>query len=226
MQIAICDDDPKDLHLLREMLKRYDPHITVDSFSTAMDLYRRAQKTEYDAVLLDIEMDAPTGYEIAMQLAREESHPMIVFVTNSAAYAVQGYGLALRYLLKPLTMEAITEAMDAIRQELQGNRLVVMLNGTYHVLKLQDILYAEVVNHHITLHTTGGSFSCRTSLKELTGQLPGRWFCAPHQSYVVNFLHIRTASSQEVCMTDGTRIPISRSRQRDFQQNFHRFLGV
>ena len=64
------------------------------------------------------------------------------------------------------------------------------------------------------------------SLRELMAQMPKRWFCAPHQSYLVNLLHIRTASAQEVCMMDGTRIPITRGRQREFLQSFHRFLGV
>ena len=171
-------------------------------------------------------MEAPNGYEIALQMSREESHPIIIFVTNSAAYAVSGYGLALRYLLKPLTIESLADAMDTVRQELSNSRLLVTLGGTSHVMKVQDILYAEVVNHHVVLHTTMGSATFRTSLRELTAQMPKRWFSAPHQSYVVNLLHVRTASAQEVSMTDGTRIPIARSKQREFLQSFHRFMGV
>ena len=34
---------------------------------------------------------------------------IILFLTNSAAYAVQGYGLALRYLLKPLSIDKLAE---------------------------------------------------------------------------------------------------------------------
>ena len=226
MRIAICDDDAADLHHLSDLLMKYDPSAHVSSFGTAQALYESTKDMEYDAVLLDIEMEAPNGYEIALRLSLEESHPIIMFVTNSAAYAVQGYGLALRYLLKPLTTEALRDAMDALRQELSNNRVIVTLNGTAHVLKVQDILYAEVVNHHITLHTTKGTCSYRTTLRELMTQMPKRWFCAPHQSYVVNLLHIRTASAQEVCMIDGTRIPITRGRQREFLQSFHRFLGV
>lgn len=226
MRVAICDDDAKDLRHLSNLLMQYDPSIHVACFESAQALYESTRETEFDAVLLDIEMESPNGYEIALRLSREESHPIIMFVTNSAAYAVQGYGLALRYLLKPLTTEALRDAMDALRQELSNNRVIVTLNGTSHVLKVQDILYAEVVNHHITLHTTKGTCSYRTTLRELMAQMPKRWFCAPHQSYVVNLLHICTASAQEVCMMDGTRIPITRGRQREFLQSFHHFLGV
>lgn len=226
MKIAICDDDEKDLHHLSDLLAKQDPSIHIFCFSTAKALYDSTRDTNYDAVFLDIEMEAPNGYEIALQLSREESHPIILFVTNSAAYAVRGYGLALRYLLKPLCVEVLKDALDALRQEISNNRVVVTLNGSSHVLKVQDILYAEVIKHHITLYTTTGSYSYRTSLREFMEQLPKRWFCSPHQSYVVNLLHIRTASAQEVCMMDGTRIPITRSRQKEFHQSFHRFLGV
>ena len=154
MRVAICDDETKDLRHLSKLLMQYDPSIHVSCFESAQALYESTRKTEFDAVLLDIEMKSPNGYEIALRLSREESHPIIMFVTNSAAYAVQGCGLALRYLLKPLTTEALRDAMDALRQELSNNRVIVTLNGTSHVLKVQDILYAEVVNHHITLHTT------------------------------------------------------------------------
>lgn len=226
MRIAICDDDATDLRRLSDLLTQYDPAIPVSSFATARELRDSMSHTAYDAIFLDIEMEAPNGYEIALQMSREESHPIIIFVTNSPVYAVSGYGLALRYLLKPLTMDALADTMDAIRQELSNSRLVVTLGGTAHVLKVQDILYAEVVNHHVVLHTTTGSATFRTSLRELTAQMPRRWFSAPHQSYVVNFLHVRTASAREVCLMDGTRIPVTRSRQQEFLRGFHRFLGV
>ncbi len=226
MRIAICDDDERDLLRLKDLLTQYDSGIELGCYTTASALYADLKQTAYTAIFLDIEMETPNGYEIALRLSQEESRPVIIFVTNSAAYAVSGYGLALRYLLKPLTMESLRDAMDALRQELSNNRLVVTLSGTTHVMNVREILYAEVVNHHVVLHTTTGSCAYRTTLREFGAQLPKRWFCAPHQSYVVNLLHVRTASAQEVCMTDGMRIPITRSRQKEFLQRFHQFLGV
>lgn len=226
MKVAICDDNRQDLLLLSDLLRQYDPGTEVFPFSSAQALYDSTETAAYDAVILDIEMEAPNGYEIALRLARQQNHPIILFATHSAAYAVQGYGIAFRYLLKPLQAEILAEAMDAIRQELGSNRLTVVLDGTSHVLSAQDILYAEVINHLVTIHTAHEKLTCRASLKDLMCQLPGRWFCTPHQSYVVNMLHIRTVSNQEVRMMDGSVIPVSRRRQQEFLRNFHRFLGV
>ena len=224
MKLALCDDNAHDLRRMAELAAQYDPNMEIFSFSSAEALYEST--LDFDAVLLDIEMDSPNGYEIALRMAQEENHPVIIFVTNSAAYAVRGYGLALRYLLKPLRIETISEALDAVKQELRSNRLTVTLDGISHVLKVQDIRYAEVQRHQIMLYTADGCLSFRGALKDLVSQLPGRWFAAPHQSYVVNMLHVKTVSTQEVRMLDGKSIPISRRKYRDFLQNFHRFLGV
>lgn len=226
MRVAVCDDNAADLQCICEMLRIYDPDIEIACFLTGMELYDSAQSITYDAVLLDIEMEAPNGYEIAVRLARQEPHPIILFVSNSAEYAVRGYGLALRYILKPLNQGILAEAMEAVSQEIRGSRLSVTLEGTTHVLNIPSIHYVEVLGHNITLHTTEGDYYFRMSLKDLTAQLPSRFFCAPHQSYVVNMLHVKTVSTQEVRMLDGKSIPISRRKYRDFLQNFHRFLGV
>ena len=226
MRLAICDDNPQDLKQLSALLHTYDPGIHVDTFAAAAALYESTRENAYDAVILDIEMETPNGYEIALRLARDETHPIILFLTNSAAYAVQGYGLALRYLLKPLTIDKLAEAMSAVQQEIRSNRLTITLDGTTHVWKVQDIYYAEVINHHVSLYTNSGVFSFRGSLRELMAQLPDRWFSAPHQSYIINLLHVKSVSFQSVYLTDGTDIPVSRRKQREFTQSFHRFLGV
>jgi len=224
MKLAVCDDNSQDLRQMVELSAQYDPSMEIFSFSSAQALYESGQ--HFDAVLLDIEMDGPNGYEIAVRMAQEESHPVIIFATNSAAYAVRGYGLALRYLLKPLSLKLLSEALDAVKQELRSNRLTVMLDGISHVLKVQYIRYAEVQRHQIMLYTADGCLSFRGTLKDIVSQLPARWFAAPHQSYVVNLLHVRNASKTELTLTDGTRIPISRRRQQEFLRCFHRFLGV
>jgi hypothetical protein len=92
--------------------------------------------------------------------------------------------------------------------------------------KVHDILYAEVTGHRVFLHTASGKLAYRASLKELAAQLPGRWFSMPHQSYIVNMLHVRSVSALSLSLTNGTEIPISRRKQQEFLSNFHRFLGV
>lgn len=224
MHIAICDDDPQDLQQLQTLVAKYDPRLQVTSFPTASALYEAPE--QFDAVILDIEMEAPNGFEIALRLARQKNHPIILFATNSAAYAVQGYGLALRYLLKPLTLQPVAEALDAVKDALRRNRLSVSIDGVTHVLQVQQIRYAEVSGHRVTLHLESEVLRFRATMRDMAAILPERWFCAPHQSYLVNLLHIRSIAKEAVLLADGTSIPLSRRKQAEFLQAFHAFMGV
>ena len=224
MRLAICDDNPQDLQQICDLAAQHDKNAHIRAFSTARALYESGET--FDAVILDIEMQAPNGFEIALRMARQENHPLIIFATNSAAYAIQGYGLALRYLLKPLTFEAVSEALDAVKEALQRNRLTVNIEGVTHVLNVQDIRYAEVLGHRVTLHTESDRLTMRATMKEVFSLLPGRWFCAPHQSYLVNLLHVQTITKDAVWLDDGTKLPLSRRKQAEFMQAFHAFLGV
>ena len=71
MKVAICDDHEGDLAQLSAMLEQYDPGIEVFPFSSAQTLYESTADTAYDAVILDIEMESPNGYEIALRLAKQ-----------------------------------------------------------------------------------------------------------------------------------------------------------
>lgn len=224
MRIAICDDNPHDLQQLAALVHKYDPRLRIDAFPTSLALFESQER--FDAVILDIEMQAPNGFEIALRMAKQESHPLIIFATNSAAYAVRGYGLALRYLLKPLTEDAVSEALDAVKDAINRSRLTVNIDGVTHVLNVQDIRYAEVLGHRVTLHVGADKLTLRGSMKEIGALLPARWFCAPHQSYLVNLLHVRTIAKDAVYLDDGTHLPLSRRKQAEFLQAFHAFLGV
>lgn len=226
MRIAVCDDVPEELQEIIGLLRNSEPTAQVDGFSSASKLYAQTERVNYDVVLLDIEMESPNGYEIAQRFIRQEPHPIILFVTGSAAYAVRGYGLALRYLLKPLTAQALHEAMVAVREELYGGRVSITVDGTTYVLPVGDILYAEVFGHQTALHTREGTYAFRFSLRDLQTRLPERFFCVTHQSYIVNLLHVAAVTDQVVRMTDGTSIPISRRKRQEFIHRFHQFLGV
>ena len=114
MHAAICDDELRDLTEIKLLIQQYDisHQIQLDCFESAIDLYRAAQTTAYDFVILDIEMPSPNGYEIAKQLKTIKPNTLIVFATNSTAYTTKGYGIAFRYLLKPLTYQDMQQYIN------------------------------------------------------------------------------------------------------------------
>ena len=227
MRIAICDDDANDLQAVQTALAQYDTagNIEISSFTKASDLFAANKKIPFDIAILDIEMKAPNGYEIAQKLVEQERAPIIIFLTNSTAYAIRGYGIAFRYLTKPIEYGALNKALDAAVCEAKANSFSFTADGISHIVRMKDIYYFEVFNHHTILHTMDQEYTFRATLKEIVTDLPSGYFGSPHQSYIVNFMHVKTAMAGELHLTNGAVVPVSRRRQQEFEDQLHGYLG-
>ena len=227
MRIAICDDDKNDLQAIQAALTQYDISQTLDvsSFTRAKDLFTANSDTPFDIAILDIEMKTPNGYEIAQKLVEQENAPIIIFLTNSTAYAIRGYGIAFRYLTKPIDFNNLSKALDAAICEVKANSFTFTADGNSHIVRMKDIYYFEVFNHHTILHTVDQEFTFRATLKEIVADLPNGYFGSPHQSYIVNFMHVQTAMAGELHLTNGAVVPVSRRRQQEFEDQLHSYLG-
>lgn len=227
LHIGICDDESMDLAYTLELVQKYDAErlLKVSTFLHATDLLETAKSPPFDIVLLDIEMPPPTGFEVAQRLIQKTSPPCIIFTTKNNAYAVKGYGIAIRYLQKPIAFEAFSEALDAAIAEASAHRLTIQIDNTIHAIRLQDVQYIEVLGHYAIIHTQNKSYRYRSSLKEILGRLPRGFFAVSHKSYVVNMEHIKSATTTEIIMDSGAVVPIGRTKAQKFNQAFYRFLG-
>lgn len=226
LRIAVCDDDPIDLDNTISMIEKYDKSKTFDivSFTQASPLLNATNAGAFDILLLDIEMKAPNGYDVARQITATASPPVIIFVTKSSAYTLKGYGIALRYLQKPLDGAIFEEALDASVQEATAHRLYFTSDDKTVALPLRKILYIEMYGHYATIHTYSSEYRVRSTLRDIQNKLPQGYFALPHKSILVNFEHVLSASKSIIQMDNGTTIPISRHRYREFNDAFFRFL--
>ena len=171
-------------------------------------------------------MTAPTGFEAAKQLvATQNPRPLIIFITKSDAYTIKGYGVAFRYLVKPIAWDDFALALDAALDVLSANRFSFSYNNDLVSIPLQSIYYIESFAHVAVIHTANDEFHIRATLSEVKQNLPLSRFTAPHKSYLVNMSHINTVLSDDIILTNGDRIPISRRKRQEFNADFCRFLG-
>lgn len=224
LRIAVCDDEAEDLAQLSALLEAYDTECMLDIqvYSGSAELL---QSGEVDIVLMDIEMPAPNGFEAAKKLKARKDPPVIVFTTKSNAYALKGYGIAIRYLQKPLQEQSFFEAMDAAIGEAVAHRLTFEVNETTYAIRLQEIVHIEVYGHYASIHAGNEVYRIRSTLKDIAAKLPRGSFGIPHKSYVVNLEHVRSATNSEILLDNGTRIPVSRRKSAEFNQTLYRFLG-
>ena len=154
-----------------------------------------------------------------------EKHPLGVFVTKRHEYAVQGYGVAFRYLVKPLDQTLFAAAMDAVLQELNSKHFTIEYDGITMSLETSDIYFLESHGHKVLIHCKEQDLTLRMSIPEALEQLPKRCFVSPHKSYLVNMEHIVYATGTAVFLSSGHQLPISRRKRQEFNQIFNAYLG-
>ena len=78
-------------------------------------------------------------------------------------------------------------------------------------LPTDTLLYADVKNHDITLHTMDSAFSLRGTLERLNSQLPqnGQFFQC-HRGVIVNLDWVESVEKQVISMKNGDVLPVSR----------------
>lgn len=224
--IAVCDDEANELQNIIDHVRTYNKTWVPLVFSSAKALLAASESTHFDIILLDIEMSAPTGFEAAKRLiATQSPAPLIIFITKSSAYTTRGYGVAFRYLIKPICWDDFSHAMDSAVDELRANRFSFEYSNGIFSLPIQSIYYIESFAHVAVIHTADEEFRIRATLSDLQQKLPLSRFVTPHKSYLVNMAHINYVLTEDIVLTSGVHIPLSRRKRQEFTATFCRYLG-
>lgn len=121
MNILAVDDEKNALEGLESALRRALPNADIHSFRTAADALEFAGHTTCAVAFLDIELRDMNGLELAKRLKDLHGDTNIVFVTGYSEYAIDAFDIhASGYLLKPVTVEKVLDAMQNLRTPLHG----------------------------------------------------------------------------------------------------------
>ena len=95
-------------------------------------------------------------------------------------------------------------------------RLVVASGRRRLLLDPGEIIFIEVMDHHVSIHCRTRLIKVRNSLNEIEKQLSRRGFCRIHRSFLVSLKYVYLFGRDCVLMNDGkdTVLPIG-SRYRD-----------
>lgn len=225
MNIAICDDEKSDLERIASYCRKWDESHALHPFLSGDELLAAFDEMFFDLVFLDIEMDGSDGLTVGARLMERERKPIIIFTTHSLNYAVRGYGIALRYLPKPIEYEAFVGAMKPAMDKLLPQKISVTYKGEQRLIPINEISYFEVIRHNVIFHLSNREIiSIRASLAEIKEQLSRGCFVQTHKSYCVNMDHIDRVSRSEVALTNGECVPVGRNRSESFRSQLQEYL--
>lgn len=228
MRIAICDDEKEQRVLLSEYCRRFDESLLVDTYNAAVDLLIVCDQISYDIIFMDIEMPSPNGFEVAEALRRKATPPLVIFVTKSNSYTILGYGIAFRYLPKPVAYEVFAAVLSLAIKEREPAKIPFVCNGVYYALPINKIIYCETLDHDLTVYTKSEHYTARMPMADLASHLPSEDFAQPHKSYLVNLKYVYSVAANNVILISGQnkiQLPLSKGKRKDFMQRLGDYIG-
>ncbi|MCD8341084.1 MAG: LytTR family DNA-binding domain-containing protein [Clostridiales bacterium] len=231
LRIAIAEDEAEYRMQLTEFLRQYGENYSVEMeiscFSNGADLVQDYQP-EYDIILLDIAMPDLDGMEAARRIRQVDEQVVLVFITQMAQYAINGYEVgALDFLLKPVNYDVFAMKLTkAIRraESREGKRIVLTLQSGVQVLQTRDIYYVEIQNHVLHYHTNQGEFSLRGTMQKAQQELEPYHFSRCSNWCLVNLAYVSQVD-KSVAVVAGTPLDISRRNRTTFMAALTRYMG-
>lgn len=221
MRIAICDDEPKDAERICNYCVTCQLQDQITVFPSAAALLHAFSSEFYDLIFLDIEMEQPDGYEAGVKLSEFNPKPLIIFTTKSLEYAVQGYGIAFRYLCKPITLPMFQNALREALPYLLPKKVSLCQNGEQIVISVNDVLYFESLARHVIFHLADNTtIEIRDSMEHMAEKFSYPNFLQIHRSFCVNLDYVDRAAPSQITLTNGVELPLSRKKQALFQERF------
>lgn len=230
MKIAVCDDEPVFLEIVKRELEQYYQSLDVEikKFSSGKALIQAVKEDPflYLCIFLDIEMPGMTGLQTAKELERAGISIPVILLTSHTEYALKGYEVgAFRFLTKPADQEELHRVLKAVEnQNISQRRLVVNQDGRSFYLPLDQILYFKSENVYIVIQTEQGHYLVRKKIKEQQEELPVPQFFRVHRSYIINMAKLQDFDGKKVTLKGGISIPVGRGRREEFQKAAARYM--
>lgn len=232
IQIAIVEDNDRYADILYQYIDRFMQEEQVEiSLTRFMDGDEIVENYTggFDIILMDIEMRFMNGMEAAEAIRQADDLVEIIFVTNMAQYAIQGYRVrALDYIVKPVEYLPFSESLKRGIRNMDKSRdkyLTINFKEGIRKINIADIVWIESHGHRLTFNTKGKPYETTTySMKELEAQLRKYNFSRCNNGILVN-LRFATGISGGQVIVGGNKLPLSRGRKTEFMEDMVSYLN-
>lgn len=238
----LVDDMPKATEVLRKDLESNFPDIkiigTADSVVSAAKLLKQEQP---DLLFLDIMLGDGTGFDLLEILPNLTAK--VIFVTAYEEHAIKAFRFAaVDYLLKPILLDNLKEAIDRSRLQLkmpvssETSGLEVLKETINHPNKLPEritlhtqerIVVVEIKNivrcesdgnNTIFILTSGEQIFVTKTLKQFETLFQDHQFLRTHQSHLIQTTFIQEYVRKEggyIKMKNGDTVPVAVRKKSD-----------
>ncbi len=237
VKIVICDDDKEMQEILQQKTALFCRETETACRIVCLDAGAQVLQEDPapDILFLDICMPVQNGMDIARKLRERCSETILIFVTAFPEYVYDAFDVgAFQYLVKPFADDRFAEVLGrALRRCIQSGRtaraseqpaLLVKRGGVSTRVAFDDIIYAEVFNRKVLLHTKRGDIEYYGRLTDLS-EKAGQSFYRTHRAYLVNLRYVEKYTAETVWLEQGKSAPIAKKQFSGFVRCYMRYIN-
>lgn len=188
-----------------------------------------------DMVLLDIHLPDGDGFDV---LEQSDFTPQVIFTTAYEQHALRAFEFnALDYLLKPVTHERLTAAIQktigkqkisthtaiATTPKTRTDQIFVRDGEHCHFIRLSDLRLISVEGNYVRLFFLNTKTLLARSLNHIEEKLDPNVFFRANRQQIVNMDYVAKIEpwlneGLLIKMLDGTEVEVSRRQARELKQ--------
>ena len=125
--------------------------------------------------------------------------------------------------VEPAKLESVVMKLVSLHREERQNAIAIRQGASVRRVRLDEIIYLEVLDKKIYLHTGEEAIPFYGKLDELTPKFPEVFFRC-HRSYIVNLGHVQCYDKGAITLDNEEEIPLSKRRHKTFGVAFLHYL--
>jgi len=226
LRCILIDDEPDALDALRIMI--------LDFLGTKAEVVGMGSSVKAgkelitdlnpDVVFMDVEMPDGGGFEVAN--AFPDRTFTLVFVTAYDQYAIRALKIkAEDYLLKPVDQDELENLISQLWTK--KNKINTSLKIKIPTKRLQllvdpsEILYIKGDGRYSEIYLKNSkNYVITRNIGLFEHDLDSCHFFRVHKSYLVNLNHISSFSDNNVILSNGFQVEISRRKRKELKSRF------
>lgn len=232
IEVAIVEDNEKWFKTLEEYLKRYGneygTQFGIKWFKDPVTFLEKYTKN-CRFVFMDINLPGMDGMTAVKKLRLVDERICVIFVTNLAQYAVNGYEVnAFDFIVKPVSYYdfrmKFKRAMDFYAMKAPKGIWLNFRDGK-RMITAEKLRYVEVMKHELVFCLSSGEkVSCSGTLKKVQEDLAGLPFVLCNRCYLVNLAFVREVRGESVFIGNDV-LQISLAKKKDFLKSLNDYLS-
>jgi len=243
----VAEDEPLARRMVSELLRRDPEIDHVTECADAGEARTALARDRVDIAFLDIEMPGSSGLELAQALTPRGPVVVFVTAFGryaTDAFDVLAVDYVLKPFSDERFATAVGRAKTRVRErrlaelatqlatvseELRPaapeppaylTRLSFRQDDHSVIVNVADVIWIEAEDYYVLVHTRQGRHMVRATLASFEGRLDPHRFVRVHRAAIVNVHDVREvhdAGGLLLVLSDGSQVPVSRSRRRQVE---------